>query len=120
MITASIVNISSNAALRGYANNSIYAASKAAVNSLTLSAAKELGKKDIRINAISPGTILTPGVENYFEQEPNAEDYLKRSILLNRIGTPEDIGNAVSFLLSEDSKYIHGQVISIDGGSSIY
>ncbi len=119
-LTASIVNISSNAALRGYANNSIYAASKAAVNSLTLSAAKELGKKNIRINAISPGTILTPGVKNYFKQEPNAEDYLKSSILLNRIGTPEDIGNAVSFLLSEDSKYIHGQVISIDGGSSIY
>ena len=45
---------------------------------------------------------------------------LKSSILLNRIGTPEDIGNAVSFLLSEDSKYIHGQVISIDGGSAIY
>ena len=68
---ASIVNISSNSALTGYAFNSIYAASKAAVNNLTQSVAKELARKNIRVNAVSPGTINTPSVKRYFEEEPS-------------------------------------------------
>ena len=118
-ISASIVNISSNAAIRGYAYNSIYAASKAAVNNLTQSVAKEVARNGIRVNAVSPGTINTPGVRQYFEAEPKAKEMLEKSSLLRRIGKPEEIGELVSFLLSERSSFITGQVISVDGGSSI-
>ena len=116
---ASIVNISSNSALTGYAFNSIYAASKAAVNNLTQSVAKELARKNIRVNAVSPGTINTPGVKRYFEEEPSAKEALEKSSLLRRIGEPEEIGEMVAFLLSERSSFITGQIISVDGGSSI-
>ena len=118
-VSSSIVNISSNSAIRGYAFNSIYAASKAAVNNLTQSVAKEVARNVIRVNAISPGTINTPGVRQYFEAEPKAKDMLEKSSLLRRIGEPEEIGELVSFLLSDRSSFITGQVISVDGGSSI-
>jgi NAD(P)-dependent dehydrogenase (short-subunit alcohol dehydrogenase family) len=71
------------------------------------------------VNAISPGTINTPGVRQYFEAEPKAKDMLEKSSLLRRIGEPEEIGELVSFLLSDRSSFITGQVISVDGGSSI-
>ena len=116
---ASIVNISSNSALKGYAFNSIYAASKAAVNNLTQSAAKELARKNIRVNVVSPGTINTPGVKKYFEDEPSAKEALEKSSLLRRIGEADEVGELVAFLLSERSSYITGQIISVDGGSSI-
>ena len=116
---ASIVNISSNSAIKGYAFNSIYAASKAAVNNLTQSVAKEVARNGIRVNAVSPGTINTPGVKRYFESEPKAKEMLEKSSLLRRIGEPEEIGELVSFLLSDRSSFITGQVISVDGGSSI-
>ena len=118
-IPASIVNISSNSAIKGYAFNSIYAASKAAVNNLTQSVAKEVARNGIRVNAVSPGTINTPGVKWYFESEPKAKEMLEKSSLLRRIGEPEEIGELVSFLLSDRSSFITGQVISVDGGSSI-
>ena len=118
-IPASIVNISSNSAIKGYAFNSIYAASKAAVNNLTQSVAKEVARNGIRVNAVSPGTINTPGVRQYFEAEPKAKEMLEKSSLLRRIGEPEEIGELVSFLLSDRSSFITGQVISVDGGSSI-
>jgi NAD(P)-dependent dehydrogenase (short-subunit alcohol dehydrogenase family) len=118
-IPASIVNISSNSAIKGYAFNSIYAASKAAVNNLTQSVAKEVARNGIRVNAVSPGTINTPGVKRYFESEPTAKEMLEKSSLLRRIGEPEEIGELVSFLLSDRSSFITGQVISVDGGSSI-
>ena len=116
---ASIVNISSNSAIRGYAFNSIYAASKAAVNNLTQSVAKEVARNGIRVNAVSPGTINTPGVKQYFETEPKAKDMLEKSSLLRRIGEPEEIGELVAFLLSDRASYITRQIISADGGSSI-
>ena len=118
-IPASVVNISSNSAIRGYAFNSIYAASKAAVNNLTQSVAKEVARDRIRVNAVSPGTINTPGVRKYFEAEPKAKEMLEKSSLLRRIGQPEEIGELVSFLLSDRSSFITGQIISVDGGSSI-
>ena len=119
-LTGSIVNISSNSAIRGYAFNSIYAASKAAVNNLSQSVAKEVARDQIRVNVVSPGTINTPGVEAYFAKEPGAKEKLEKTILLKRLGDPIEIGNTVSFLLSDRSSYINGQIISVDGGSSIY
>jgi NAD(P)-dependent dehydrogenase (short-subunit alcohol dehydrogenase family) len=93
-IPASIVNISSNSAIRGYAFNSIYAASKAAVNNLTQSVAKEVARNGIRVNAVSPGTINTPGVMQYFEAEPKAKEMLEKSSLLRRLVSQKKLVNS--------------------------
>ena len=106
--------------MRGYAFNSIYAASKAAVNNLSQSVAKEAARDQIRVNVVSPCTINSPCVEAYLAKEPSAKEKLEKTILLKRLGDPIEIGNTVSFLLSARSSYINGQIISVDGGSSIY
>jgi NAD(P)-dependent dehydrogenase (short-subunit alcohol dehydrogenase family) len=114
-----IVNISSNASLRGQAFNTAYAAAKGGVNILTKSAAAEYGAKGLRINAVSPGVILTPGLEQYFEGQPDKAEGLKKKSVMNRLGAPEEIAEAVSFLSSDRASFITGQILSVDGGGSI-
>ena len=81
--------------------------------------AKEIARNNIRVNAVSPGTINTPGVREYFKAEPKAKEMLEKSSLLRRIGEPREVGELVSFLLSDRSSFITGQIISVDGGASI-
>ena len=114
-----IVNISSNASLRGQAFNTAYAAAKGGVNILTKSAAAEYGAKGIRINAVSPGVILTPGLEQYFEEQPDKAEGLRKKSVMNRLGSPEEIADAVSFLSSDRASFITGQILSVDGGGSV-
>ena len=114
-----IVNISSNASLRGQAFNTAYAAAKGGVNILTKSAAAEYGAKGLRINAVSPGVILTPGLEQYFEEQPDKAEGLKKKSVMNRLGAPEEIAEAVSFLSSDRASFITGQILSVDGGGSV-
>lgn len=114
-----IVNISSNASLRGQAFNTAYAAAKSGVNVLTQSSAAEYGGKGIRINAVSPGVIRTPGIEKYFEEFPEKAEGLKRKAVLNRLGEPEEIADAVCFLSSASASFITGQILSVDGGGSV-
>jgi NAD(P)-dependent dehydrogenase (short-subunit alcohol dehydrogenase family) len=114
-----IVNISSNASLRGQAFNTAYAAAKSGVNLLTKSSAAEYGASGIRINAVSPGVIRTPGVEKYFEEQPEMAEGLKRSAVLNRLGEPEEIAEAVVFLCSDRASFITGQLLSVDGGGAV-
>ena len=115
----SIVNISSNASLRGQPYNTAYAAAKSGVNLLTKSSAAEYGHKGIRINAVSPGVIRTPGVERYFEEQPKIAEGLKQAALMRRLGEPEEIAEAVSFLASDRASFITGQLLSVDGGSAV-
>ena len=115
----SIVNISSNSSLRGQPYNTAYAAAKSGVNILTKSAAVEYGKKDIRINAVSPGVIRTPGIEKYFKEQPKIAEALERSAAMNRIGEPSEVAEAVVFLCSDKASFITGQLISVDGGSAV-
>ena len=114
-----IVNISSNASLKGQAYNTAYAAAKGGVNILTKSSAAEYGAQGIRINAVSPGVIRTPGVEKYFEEQPKMAEGLKKAAVMNRLGEPEEIAEAVSFLSSERASFITGQLLSVDGGGSV-
>ncbi len=114
-----IVNISSNASLRGQAFNTAYATAKGGVNVLTKSSAAEYGDKGIRINAVSPGVIRTPGLEQYFEEQPKMAEQLKRVAVMNRLGEPEEIAEAVLFLSSERASFITGQLLSVDGGGAV-
>ena len=114
-----IVNISSNASLRGQPYNTAYAAAKGGVNILTRSSAAEYGAQGIRINAVSPGVIRTPGVEKYFEEQPKIAEGLKKAAVMNRLGEPKEIAEAVSFLSSDRASFITGQLLSVDGGGAV-
>lgn len=114
-----IVNISSNASLRGQPYNTAYAAAKGGVNILTKSSAAEYGAQGIRINAVSPGVIRTPGVEKYFEEQPRIAEGLKKAAVMNRLGEPEEIAEAVTFLASDRASFITGQILSVDGGGAV-
>lgn len=114
-----IVNISSNSSLKGQAYNTAYAAAKGGVNILTKSSAAEYGALGIRINAVSPGVIRTPGVEKYFEEQPKIAEGLKKAAVMNRLGEPEEIAEAVTFLSSDRASFITGQLLSVDGGGAV-
>lgn len=112
----SIINLSSIMGTNGSEGQVIYSSSKSAIIGATKSAAKELAKYNIRVNAIAPGFIDTDMSRNIKE-----EMYHKRisSIALGRAGTPKEIANAAMFLASDLSTYITGQVIGVDGGMII-
>ena len=90
-----------------------YSASKAGVVGMTLSAAKELGRRGIRVNAIAPGFIETDMTAVLTDEQKEAA---AKNITLGRLGQPEDIANTALFLASDMGSYITGQVISVDGG----
>ncbi len=108
-----IVNMSSIVALMGNAGQSNYATSKAGIIGFTKSLAKEVGSRNIRVNAIAPGFIETDMTKklNILQKK-----MLVESIVLKRLGTPEDVANVVKFLLSDESSYITGETINVSGG----
>lgn len=108
-----IVNISSVVGLVGNIGQVNYAASKAGVLGITKSVAKELVSLNVRCNAIAPGFIETEMTKKLSE---NIKDHILESISMKKMGSPEDVANVVSFLVSDESKYITGQVINVDGG----
>jgi 3-oxoacyl-[acyl-carrier protein] reductase len=111
-----IINLSSLAAAMSATAVEVYPVTKSAVEALTRQLALELGPSGIRVNAIGPGSMLTEGTAPAYEGERMAQ----RAALvpLRRIGTPEDIANAVGFLVSDQASYISGQVLYVDGGAS--
>jgi NAD(P)-dependent dehydrogenase (short-subunit alcohol dehydrogenase family) len=113
----SIVNAASVAGLEGYANNANYTASKHGVVGLTRSGAKEVGQKNIRVNAVAPGLINTPMVAQAAKTATDVtESNIQTIAALARIGQPEEVGKLVAFLLSDDASYISGAVYVVDGG----
>lgn len=108
-----IINISSVVGISGNAGQSNYAASKAGIIGFTKSLAKEVASRNILVNAIAPGFIQT-SMTDVLKDEIKEE--IAKEIPLKRMGTADDVANLVKFLASEDSSYITGQVINVDGG----
>jgi NAD(P)-dependent dehydrogenase (short-subunit alcohol dehydrogenase family) len=114
----SIVNISSIAGALTHRWMTAYCVSKAGVNMLTQCAADDLGEYGIRVNAVMPGIVDTELAGPLVGSEDAVAEY-KRLMPISRVGTPEDVGRLVGFLLSEQSSWMTGQVIGVDGGHTI-
>lgn len=105
-----IINVVSLSGLKGLPGQVNYSAAKAAVIGATKALAQEVGKKNVTVNAVAPGFIRTDMTKDLDESS------LKGMIPLNRFGTPEEVAEVISFLASEKSSYITGEVISVNGG----
>ena len=108
-----IINISSVVGVSGNAGQTNYSASKAGMIGFTKSLAKEVASRNILVNAVAPGFIVTSMTDVL---KDDIKDEIAKAIPLKRMGTTQDVANVVKFLASEDSSYITGQVINVDGG----
>ena len=114
----SIINMSSGASLKGDRTRTAYGVSKAGVNALTMYVATSHGKKGIRVNTILPGLIITDAVRAHLDEKIVAG--LGKAVLTPSVGQPDDIADVVVFLASDESRYITGQMIAVDGGMSAH
>jgi NAD(P)-dependent dehydrogenase (short-subunit alcohol dehydrogenase family) len=116
---ASIILNASIVASKGFSANSVYSATKAAVRSFARTWTTDLKDRGIRVNAVSPGTIDTPGLSDLLASSETGQQRKKmisNSVPLGRFGTPDEIAKAVVFLASDDSSYITGTELFVDGG----
>jgi NAD(P)-dependent dehydrogenase (short-subunit alcohol dehydrogenase family) len=116
---ASIILNASIVASKGLSSNSVYSATKAAIRSFARTWTTDLKDRRIRVNAVSPGSIETPGLNNLLASGEAGEQRLtmiSSSVPLGRLGTPDEIAKAVVFLASDDSSYITGTELFVDGG----
>ena len=111
-----IVNITSVGGVRGEAKMSPYSAAKGGVIALTKTVAAEYAQRGVRCNAVAPGGIRTPAIEMYFEALPEERDATIATHAMRRLGEPEEIADAVSYLLSDRASFITGHVLNVDGG----
>jgi len=110
----SIINIGSMASCGGDLGATAYASAKAGVDMLTQSVALQYGKQNIRCNCVRPGLIVTPENDAYVAQV--VKDIFVSNIMVNRYGCPEDIGHACVYFGSDESAFVTGQIITVDGG----
>jgi 3-oxoacyl-[acyl-carrier protein] reductase len=109
-----IVNITSGAAKAAPPGTSVYSATKAAVDAMTMSHAAELGPRQIRVNAVAPGITETDMLQTNIP--PAAQQAMIQTTALRRLGTPEDIADVVAFLTSHEARWITGQIVGVSGG----
>jgi 3-oxoacyl-[acyl-carrier protein] reductase len=108
-----MVNVSSVVGIVGNAGQANYSASKGGMNALTKTLAKELGSRGITVNAVAPGFIETAMTDALPEEN---RELMKKQVPLGRLGSPDDVARAVLFLSTDDSAYITGQILTVDGG----
>ncbi|MFG2226702.1 SDR family NAD(P)-dependent oxidoreductase [Streptomyces sp. NPDC048644] len=113
----SVINTASVAALVGDVLQTSYGAVKAAVVSVTKSIAVQYGPQRVRCNAVAPGAVMTPALENNLPAD--VVEALKKGNALPYLGSPEDIGHTMVFLASDESRYLTGQLLVVDGGMSM-
>ncbi|GGU21829.1 SDR family NAD(P)-dependent oxidoreductase [Lentzea flava] len=111
--SGSIVLLGSIVGERGNAGQAVYAASKAALSAFAKSAAKELGRSGIRVNAVAPGVIQTDLIA---EQSDEVLAKIKDDTALRRLGTADEVAKVIAFLAGDDASFVTGQVLGIDGG----
>ncbi|WP_036155640.1 SDR family NAD(P)-dependent oxidoreductase [Maribacter forsetii] len=114
-----IINVASLAGLKASGNNLSYSASKFAVVGMTKSAALEYGSKNIRINAVCPGYTHSALLDQLLSVRPDMGDLLKRMIPMKRFGEANEIAEGICFLASDNSKFMTGQTLTLDGGTSL-
>jgi 3-oxoacyl-[acyl-carrier protein] reductase len=113
----SIINIGSVAATSAPASGAVYSATKAAVDTITMSLAKELGPRKIRVNAVNPGMIETEGTHSQGITESEWAKQIIAQTPLGRLGKPNDIAPVVAFIASDDARWVTGQELIVSGGA---
>lgn len=111
-----IVNTASVAGLIGFPGHSAYSASKHAVIGLTKTAALEYARRGIRVNAVCPGYTHTPMVERVFDEQPEMQAKITQAMPIGRIGTPEEIADAIVYMCSDSAAFMTGHALVLDGG----
>lgn len=114
----SIINISSVSSLRAGLAAGAYSAAKAAVNQFSMCAAMEAAPYNVRVNVVAPGAVETPGLDASVGKSEAMKQLMAGSIPIQRLGTPEDMANAICFLGSDESSFITGVVLPVDGGKT--
>lgn len=111
-----VILMGSVAGSKGFGGLSIYSATKAAISSLARTWTTELKSRNIRVNVVSPGMILTPAMEAYLQDNAGAEQAFKAMTPFGRLGQAEEVAKAVMFLASEESSFVAGDELFVDGG----
>jgi NAD(P)-dependent dehydrogenase (short-subunit alcohol dehydrogenase family) len=115
----SIISTASSAALFAAPTMAAYGAAKGGVTAVTMTLARELGGHNIRVNAICPGPIETPLLTSYFHTGAISREFMIDATALKRLGRPQEIANVACFLASEESSYVTGAVLPVDGGQTL-
>ncbi|MDP2697042.1 SDR family NAD(P)-dependent oxidoreductase [Thalassospira sp.] len=111
-----VVLAGSGAGSKGFANLSIYSATKAAIRSFARTWTTDLKSRGIRVNVVSPGMVLTPAMQTYLQNNTGAEEWMQQAIPFGRLARTEEIAKTVLFLASDESSFIGGEELLVDGG----
>ncbi|CDN57952.1 Uncharacterized oxidoreductase YkvO (plasmid) [Neorhizobium galegae bv. officinalis bv. officinalis str. HAMBI 1141] len=111
-----VVLTGSGAGSKGFANLSIYSATKAAIRSFARTWTIDLKSQGIRVNVVSPGMVLTPAMQTYLQNNADAEEWMQQAIPFGRLAQTEEVAKAVLFLASNDSSFVGGEELFVDGG----
>jgi NAD(P)-dependent dehydrogenase (short-subunit alcohol dehydrogenase family) len=111
-----VVLAGSGAGSKGFASLSIYSATKAAIRSFARTWTADLKGRGIRVNVVSPGMVLTPAMQTYLRDNAGAEDWMRQAIPFGRLAQPDEVAKAVLFLASDESSFVGGEELLVDGG----